>query len=267
MGGWVGGALEPQLKLRTPPSKTTDAIMASLCFRVAATVASLATVAGLYGPVHRWLKARECGYASLSRARRLYCVKNRIKSALLGCATPLALLIIWDQMVHGSFRRPELMAAAGALYAANDVVALCMVPELPLTTVCHHTCVALFALANLVHDYGDRSSAFSHAPMLAAFSCLSFPVNYYLSLRHLRCPAARRGVGRVAFAVYLPTFVANVAYHAGAMRTGGGRLYYLLLLLIFRDDVVLLRYLWRSSYAPSGEGDAGGEADRRPRHA
>ena len=36
------------------------------------------------------------------------------------------------------------------------------------------------------------------------------------------------------------------------------------LLLIFRDEVVLLRYLWRSSYAPSGEGDAGGKRTGAP---
>ena len=218
--------------------------------RLLTSVAALAVVSGLYAPVDAWFRRREPAYAELPLCKRLYCVKNRIKAGMLACATPFALVVLFEAARRERFTFPELMAAAGAMYAANDVVALVRVPRLPLTTVLHHLSVGFFAAASLVHDFDDRGSPFTHMVVLAAFSCLPFHVNLYLSTRHLR---ADRRLARRALGVYAPVFAANVLYHAAALRatrtwTAGLVVYHALLLLVFRDDVVLLRYLWRRAW-------------------
>lgn len=211
--------------------------------------ASLALVRLSYGATRAYLRRTDARFAGLTDAHQLYCVKNRVKAGVLMVGAPVAVGVLAQRCRLTGYRHVDVLRCVGQLYAATDMTALWVVPRLPTSTLMHHSVVTLLAAANLCWiDYDDWESPFSNVAVLTALACLSFPVNYYLSLRRLRHPTEIRTEARVALLTYAPTFAASLGYHAWVgLRhgrcTAAWLAYGVLVAVIWRDDAVLLRFL------------------------
>ena len=221
----------------------------SLVRSAGCALTALLAVNGSYAPV-RWALRRVHGkaYDDLTPERRAYVTKNAVKSAVLFACSPVALLILYERLSSPVYSNVGMIRLAGQIYSACDIVgSVRLAGRMPSSTKMHHAMVAGFSVVNLTLDYNDWSNPFSNLAVVAATSCLSYSVNYYLSLRKVVEHRDSRLPAVVGTATYLPTFLFGLAFHACTVdpTTWRGALFTTLLLPIWYDDAVLLRHLAR----------------------
>ena len=185
-------------------------------------------------------------YEDLSPDRKAYVTKNAVKSAVLLACSPIALLILYERLTSTVYSNTNMIRLAGQVYSACDIVgSVRLAGRMPSSTKMHHAMVAGFSVLNLTLDYNDWSNPFSNLAVVAATSCLSYSVNYYLSLRKVVAHRDSRLPAVVGTITYLPTFIFSLIFHACTVdaTTWQGAMFTALLLPIWYDDAVLLRHL------------------------
>lgn len=225
--------------------------MSALAWNVFKSVLAIQAVAALYRPFEWCLQQCSVQFPKLTRNQQTYSVKNAVKSVVLAACTPMALFILYERLCKSQYSHVSWIRMSGQLYAACDIVALAkMHGRLPFSTTLHHTMVLAFSFVNLMLDYNDWQNPWSNLAVVASTSCLSYSVNYYLSLRKLCATPededALRRAARWGLVTYLPTFLFAVGFNLYTVQptTTHGALFLGLMLPVWYDDCVLLRHLW-----------------------
>ena len=184
-------------------------------------------------------------FSALSEPRQFYVVKNVIKGYYLAFLLVLAAVLVFVPVLLSGRYDNQSIRILASLYVSNDFVGLWRVEKLATTTRLHHVTSLVFLLLAWQADFQEQSVA----RMLLFYcyiSALSFPVNLYLGLRFCfnDAPARLRVISKYTYAVgcllnwslQWRLFEASTEAYC----------YVALLALIVYDDIVLLRWLWRS---------------------
>jgi hypothetical protein len=204
-------------------------------------VAGAAVVGLLHPAVDYWLARSYNAY--LSHPNKLYIRKNVVKSCVLALLTPLALPLMYDALAKDQWdweRIPRL----GLMYGMCDAYSLIRHYDiLHPSTRFHHSIVSVYSVANLyVH-----SSPWMYLNVFAALSILTFPVNYYLGMRHLVSKPSKQRLAKISFYVYSPVILTNLIYQAAVVCTNFSMLYGTVVLLLLVDDAFLMRHIFQNS--------------------
>ena len=207
---------------------------------------AMSIVHALYYPFFWVFDHYNESFRQLSDMQRLYSVKNGVKTIVLALCTPMALFVLYERVFSDHYTCVPWIRTSGRLYSACDIVALAkMKRKLPFSTQIHHTMVLLFSVINLVVDYNQWDNPWSNLAVVASTSCLSYSVNYYLSVR--KQTEHVRKVAQVGLVTYLPTFLFAVTFNLCTVdvTTFHGALFMCFMLPVWYDDCILLRHLWR----------------------
>lgn len=205
-------------------------------------IASAAVLVGLLHPaVDYWLTWSYDAYPSHSS--KLYIRKNVVKSCVLALLTPFALPLMYHALVNNQWDW-ENIQRLGLMYGMCDAYSLLRHYDiLHPSTRFHHSIVSIYSVANL----SIHSSPWKYLNVFAAFSILTFPVNYYLGMRHLVSRASKQQLAKLSFYVYSPVILTNVVYQAAVVWTDPSVLYGLVVFLLLVDDAFLMRHILRNS--------------------
>jgi hypothetical protein len=122
-------------------------------------------------------------FEKLKQEKRLYVVKNIIKSASLCYLTFKTLPYIPNLLSMGDIDMTNVRWW-GSIFVANDLTALMLVPNLPSNTRNHH--IMTFILLNVVYFYdGNIFEVIKLISIYTIYSYFAFLVNLYLGFRHL----------------------------------------------------------------------------------
>ena len=167
---------------------------------------------------------------------------------------------IYNGFFNDYFQMTELKRTV-MMYIATDLVALYMVPKLPLSTIFHHvvtTVIAIMASSiNLsVSGWDGFLGVFKMAVIYGMFSCIPFLVNAYLALRVVY-PRARllSVLVHLALWTYVCCCVLNWSAHASwliqlvaSLKISIFPILYLLpVAVVINDDLTLIKWLVRRS--------------------
>ena len=203
-------------------------------------IASAVVVGLLHPAVDYWLARSYDAYPS--HDSQLYIRKNVVKSCVLAMLTPLALPLMYHALVNDQWDW-ERIQQLGLMYGVCDAYSLVRHYDiLHPSTRFHHSIVSMYSVANLyIH-----SSPWRYLNVFAAFSILTFPVNYYLGMRHLVSEASKQRLANMSFYVYSPVILTNVVYQAAVVWTDPSFLYGLTVFLLLVDDAFLMRHILRN---------------------
>ena len=200
--------------------------------------------------------------------KKWYVVANLVKSAILGvfCTSWRFWATTYRAYVFDEWPDFELRRVM-FLYVVTDLVALYMVPKLPRSTILHHvTSTALCVVAS----YGDFAQKgwygnLGVGKMVIVYGHLSsvaYLVNAYLALRVLYSAENRfmTALRSLSLWSYIACCTLNWSTHVLWFVTGlwswslswAAILYAVALTFVARDDLVLIRWLWRKS-SPGAE--------------
>ena len=86
--------------------------------------------------------------------KRLYVVKNIVKAFNLGYISFVYTNTLVNYLITDKYEMPVIRDLA-SLYVSNDILALTLVPNLPMTTKIHHSLTTLFLFYTMMIDYND----------------------------------------------------------------------------------------------------------------
>lgn len=182
-------------------------------------------------------------YVDLGGVRRLYVLKNVIKSCVLCVLVLLSFVYLqeWDTSTIRCF---------AALYVSNDLMALlCCRHELSWSTICHHVVSVCFMLVAFETDFEVSNTA----QMLFFYtyaSAWTFPVNLYLGLRCVQ-PRVRYLNALLGVCRWWYPFVCVLNWLYQLYRFDWSLscvVYASLLTFIVYDDIVLVRWLYKQNW-------------------
>ena len=198
-----------------------------------------------YGVVGRLLSLYCPKFNRLEKSRRLYIIKNIIKSVSLGYLVMFN-YGIFSIMLANKWDNESLYRYASN-FVANDFMGLLLIRKLPLNTKLHHITSVMLLIYLTQQDFNTN-----HAVKLiityGAFSTLSFIVNLYLGLRYI-VDAQHLHLLRIAARyIYQVSCILNISAHAYLIMinhyyTPGCLLYLCCLVPIINDDLILIRWL------------------------
>ena len=179
--------------------------------------------------------------------RAQYVAKNIVKSACLMLMAPFACIGLYEVMKYDSWSN-VLFKSCGAMYSANDIVAL-VTMRLPLSTRLHHSCVAIMSMLSLWYiDYAHPSLVRGFG-VLGAFSAITAPVNLYLGVRILGSfPHLKKtslviyGASTVLSAGWQSQHIMSMALHTHPLMVVA---YTSLIAIVYYDDMILLSFLYK----------------------
>ena len=195
--------------------------------------------------------------------KKWYVVANMSKSLFLAvlCFSSRYWVGTYRLFYYDRWQQRVEIKRSMAIYVATDVVALCLVPKLPVSTVIHHVTTALLTVVvsavNL--DVPGHAGILGPSKMLVLYgicSTVSYLVNAYLALRVVYPKA---GWLKVLCKLSLATYLVCCGFNwtiQGMYITGFWwdrdyslytLLYPLLIATIVHDDIVLMRWLFRQS--------------------
>lgn len=193
-------------------------------------------------------------YRSYNIHRKLYIIKNIIKSFFLAYLSLSSVFIISD-MYYDTWNNWRLNKFA-TLYVANDIMGLLLIPKLPFSTQIHHITTTLFLLYSYTLDFTEDNVG-RLLVILCIFSSYSFMVNLYLGLRFLKDDKINllnltiEKIRYYSYYVYKvccffnwtiqSLIILNKAYHNHL--TLSYLIYPWFLILIINDDLVLMNWL------------------------
>jgi hypothetical protein len=184
-----------------------------------------------------------CYKAYSSHVSKLYIRKNVVKSCVLTLLTPLALPTMYQAIINDRWDW-EGIQGLGLMYGMCDAYSLVRHYDiLHPSTRFHHSIVSIYSIANLyIH-----SPPWKYLNVFAAFSILTFPVNYYLGMRHLVSQDSKQRLAKISFYVYSPVILVNLMYQAAVVYTHPSILYGLVVLFLLVDDAFLMRHIFQNS--------------------
>ena len=150
----------------------------------------------------------------------------------------------------------ELIYKFGALYVSNDIIALCVVKNLSITTKCHHFITTLLLFYSFSIDFNDSEKPGILMYIYTILSSYSFLVNFYLGMRFLKekntIMAGYIDISKVyAYYIYIISCAINWLLHIFIIILASFAnvisiqyaIYFILLSFIITDDIVLLKWL------------------------
>ena len=211
-------------------------------------------------------------FASITPShKKWYVVANMSKAFFLACMALSSRYWIGAYLGFflDEFQTVELKRC-GMLYIATDIVALYMVPKLPLSTVLHHvsTTVLIMLVSSMdisVKGWGGLLGVCKMSLIYGVLSSFAFLVNAYLGLRVVY-PKAKwmHWFVKISLYPYVLCCAINWTTHAvwlaGIISSFDLSIYNLLYLIaisfMVHDDIVLTRWLIKRSspMAANGEG-------------
>ena len=197
------------------------------------------------------LKRKSNNYPLLEHRNQRYVVKNLTKSGLLMGLLITAAPGIWNMFRYNQWDN-QLIHTIGSIYVSIDLSGLLFVPNLPIETKIHHTCVMILGLINVFMDYtipGLHRALIS----LTLLSMIPYLVNTYLGMRYLEGAKIKRWILHIclwlySFSVlvncilqhlYIFWFIPDFSLTLSVLKT----LYLMLYYFILNDDVKLIKYL------------------------
>jgi len=196
-------------------------------------------------------------YNNLTNNRKLYVLKNTIKSILLCITSIYATYVFIDPILYNKWDNFTIHML-GLLYSITDIISLYKVPKLPKSTKLHHICVTILCITNLFNDY----TYFTFWRALLAYAILSaysFTVNLYLAYRIISPNDYWRVVlCKIAYYTYMICFTFNwiLQYYTAYVMWGIYNktnnfnviflLYFIVAHLIMYDDIILIKFLFNS---------------------
>lgn len=123
-------------------------------------------------------------FASFEYSKRMYIVKNFIKSGALCYIT----LCSFNDLIPQFYNvcNNELIRRHASIYVSNDIVALLVVKRLPLTTKIHHSITTLLLFYAFYIDFNDIKHVGTLLIVYTTLSSYTFIVNFYLAARFFR---------------------------------------------------------------------------------
>ena len=204
----------------------------------------------MYFILYKFLKMTSSQFREVNYDRRMYIVKNYVKSFILGGGCYISILqawyILWD---YNSQNEHETKMNA-IMYFLTDTVGLLLVRGLPANTKLHHIATNLLGFYVILSPHRTVCSAY--IPVLyACFSSLAFSVNFYLAFRAQRPNSNKRKIlSKLSYWIYAVTSVVNwfvqILYIPLVMMNGEyifPLLYTVCLYVIIKDDIILMRWL------------------------
>jgi len=199
-------------------------------------------------PVADMYLIRYAKYKELSPSRRLYLIKNFLKSYILMilCIGALKPVII-PAIMYNEWNTIYIQTTA-ALYASNDIMGLIMVKDLHQSTKMHHTIVTALCLTS----FGIEFQTSHVGKMMFVYTISSshaYLVNFYLGARLLVEKARLEMVRITSRNIYFVCCLVNWSWHIlwilnnYNIISGGHLLYFCVLFWIIKDDIILLSWL------------------------
>jgi hypothetical protein len=200
-------------------------------------------------------------FNKLSYERQLYVVNNMTKSFMLGLITVSVHWWTWSYKIFvehdyhpdGAPLMPFHLKRAVAWYCVSDLVSLVVVPRLPATTWIHHLLSVGFSVVVFAIE-AQPQDVISMMGLYGSFSAFAYAVNAFLGLRVVFPKSALvDAFAIVSLLLYLACCVANWSWHTYwfAMLAVHNRITMLAciyaagIVFIARDDLILMRWLWR----------------------
>ena len=127
--------------------------------------------------------------------KKLYVVKNLVKSSILAIITFFGTPYFYTSLIESVFDN-ELIYKFGALYVSNDIIALCVVKNLSITTKCHHFITTLLLFYSYSIDFNDSEKPgilmYIYTISISGNGNISFPPllrNFFsfLIIKSLKC--------------------------------------------------------------------------------
>ena len=191
--------------------------------------------------------------------KKWYVVANISKSFLLGCLalSPKYWIGFYKELFLDEFQLVELKRTV-VLYIVTDLVALGMVPKLPISTILHHvvTTVMGFVIFGLNLKLKGQAGILGLAKMFllyGSFSTMPFLVNAYLALRVVYAKSNNivKYLCHLSLVTYLICCSLNWSIHLlwllgywGDCDLSLYTLFYCcILVFIVHDDIVLIKWL------------------------
>lgn len=198
-------------------------------------------------------------YILLNNDKRLYIVKNAIKSITLMSITIINYRTLIDIFFNEIFDKDSIIYL-GIIYGINDTYGLINVPNLPFSTKIHHSITTLLYLSTLFYNYDDLGYL-KGIVVYALFSILSGSVNGYLSYRFLYPKSIYRFYfKRFAFYNYMICFILEWIYQYkiileyyfddrsfGLIYRIGFIMYITSIHMIMYDDIKLIQFLGKDA--------------------
>ena len=193
-------------------------------------------------------------FKRLELNKRLYVVKNIVKAINLGYISFTYTNTLVNYVISDKYDMPVIRDLA-SFYVSNDILALVLVPNLPMTTKIHHSLTTLFLFYTMIVDYNDISNPGKLLLIYTLLSCYSFLVNLYLGIRFLEQKNTENRLikySRVAsFYTYATCCMMNWTIHCyillSRVISWQYNLQYLtytgLLYFIVKDDLILMSWL------------------------
>ena len=193
-------------------------------------------------------------FKRLELNKRLYVVKNIVKAFNLGYISLTYTNTLVNYVISDKYDMPVIRDLA-SLYVSNDILALVLVPNLPMTTKIHHSLTTLFLFYTMIVDYNDISNPGKLLLIYTLLSCYSFLVNLYLGIRFLEQKNTENKLikySRLAsFYTYATCCIMNWSIHCyillSRVISWQYNLQYLtytgLLYFIVKDDLILMSWL------------------------
>ena len=174
--------------------------------------------------------------------RREYVIKNACKGVglcvLCTLAIPTVVIPAFNGVLH-----TELIRTIAAAYVSHDFVGLLKVP-LSWSTSLHHLSSLVLMCVSFKLDFA--TSSLGQAIFVYTFcSAMAFVVNMYLAVRVVGWKY-KRALCRLSFVVYSLCCACNWTWHL-LHYDFQDPVYVIALGFIVRDDVHLLKFLWRDS--------------------
>lgn len=185
-------------------------------------------------------------YNTLPKHRQMYIQKNTVKSFVLACMLPPAIVFIVYPILNNELWNTRLIHYFAVLYGANDFVGLVCVDKLPTTTYIHHIICTLLVLTSLALDFNESPMAQS---MLVYTFCAasSYIVNFHLAVRWLYAKGELHWLQHVAASIYGAccgvSWTWQVYWIYITPLTWYMYIYIVMMLLIVRDDIILMQWL------------------------
>lgn len=194
--------------------------------------------------------------------KKWYVVANLSKAFYLACLAISSRYVIqtYKQFFLDEFHMIELKRCT-MIYIVTDVVALYMVPKLPMSTIMHHVatatlCLTVSSVNMTMKGWGGLLGVSKMTILYGTFSSIAYPVNAYLALRVVYSKAKwLEGLVNLSLWTYVLCCAGNWTVHAvwlaGAVINFdvsiATLLYLVAVSVMVHDDIVLIRWLWKRS--------------------
>jgi len=212
-------------------------------------VAIFLFVWGCFSGIQHCLVVSSQTFSGLPLSKQLYVTKNITKSLILASISVFGMFIAAMGVIYDHWDNPSVYVL-GTMYASIDTFALIKVPNLPRSTVIHHTATTLMACLNLKVDYA-AGTIWRGVVLYGILATQTWIVNFYLGVRMLypNKHVSMRVLCSIAFFVYSAALVVawiilglQVIPRFAALDLSTV-LFTIFMISIVNDDIVLLRHL------------------------